>query len=171
MAKEKLLAQSASIRKEREQLEAAAKAKEDMIKQKAVHDMKRHMEDMKKLENELSVLKFESDALRLAALTRGIDGNYGITNSKGANLGMKGYQEPNACKVANEGGNAWTGGLMRDRECAMCLSEEMSVVFLPCAHQVLCPNCNEIHEKQGMKDCPSCRTPIQRRIPARFAYS
>ncbi|GFP98618.1 putative E3 ubiquitin-protein ligase rf298 [Phtheirospermum japonicum] len=51
----------------------------------------------------------------------------------------------------------------------MCLSEEMSVVFLPCAHQVVCTTCNELHEKQGMKDCPSCRGPIQRRVCVRYA--
>ncbi|KAJ0547264.1 putative transcription factor C2H2 family [Helianthus annuus] len=53
----------------------------------------------------------------------------------------------------------------------MCLSEEMSVVFLPCAHQVVCTKCNELHEKQGMKDCPSCRGPIQQRVSVRYARS
>ncbi|TKY54084.1 E3 ubiquitin-protein ligase LRSAM1 [Spatholobus suberectus] len=61
-----------------------------------------------------------------------------------------------------------TGGVRRERECVMCLSEEMSVVFLPCAHQVVCTTCNELHEKQGMLDCPSCRSPIQQRIAVRF---
>ncbi|XP_073014386.1 putative E3 ubiquitin-protein ligase RF298 [Typha latifolia] len=57
----------------------------------------------------------------------------------------------------------------RDLECAMCLAEEVSVVFLPCAHQVVCTKCNEQHEKNGLRECPSCRTPIQRRIIARSA--
>lgn len=61
------------------------------------------------------------------------------------------------------------GDVQRERECVMCLTDEMSVVFLPCAHQVVCLKCNELHEKQGMKDCPSCRTPIQRRICVRLA--
>lgn len=52
----------------------------------------------------------------------------------------------------------------RERECVMCMSEEQSVVFLPCAHQVLCEECNEEHEKKGHKDCPSCRTAIVQRI-------
>ncbi|TYJ09297.1 hypothetical protein E1A91_A11G131700v1 [Gossypium mustelinum] len=29
-------------------------------------------------------------------------------------------------------------GLKWERECVMCLSKEKIVVFLPCAHQVLC---------------------------------
>ncbi|KAF2314915.1 hypothetical protein GH714_037162 [Hevea brasiliensis] len=66
-------------------------------------------------------------------------------------------------------GASGSGGLKRDRECVMCLSEEKSVVFVPCAHQVLCAKCNEIHKREGMKDCPSCRTPIQQRIQARFS--
>ncbi|KAF8044576.1 hypothetical protein N665_7790s0001 [Sinapis alba] len=59
--------------------------------------------------------------------------------------------------------------IKRERECVMCLSEEMSVIFLPCAHQVLCSKCNQLHEKEAMEDCPSCRAKIQRRIQARFA--
>lgn len=61
------------------------------------------------------------------------------------------------------------GDVQRERECVMCLTDEMSVVFLPCAHQVVCLKCNELHEKQGMTGCPSCRTPIQRRICVRLA--
>ena len=54
--------------------------------------------------------------------------------------------------------------IQRDWECVMCMSEECSVVFLPCAHQIVCVKCNELHQKQGMTDCPSCRTTIQERI-------
>ncbi|KAK1577396.1 hypothetical protein Q3G72_021444 [Acer saccharum] len=31
------------------------------------------------------------------------------------------------------------------RLCLMCMEKEASVVFLPCAHQVLCARCNENH--------------------------
>ncbi|XP_042407930.1 putative E3 ubiquitin-protein ligase RF298 [Zingiber officinale] len=57
--------------------------------------------------------------------------------------------------------------LKREWECVMCLSETVSVVLLPCAHQVFCRQCNELHEKKGLKECPSCRTPIQRRVSVR----
>nr|GME01849.1 putative E3 ubiquitin-protein ligase RF298 [Ipomoea batatas] len=60
------------------------------------------------------------------------------------------------------------GGIKREWECVMCLTEPKSVVFLPCAHQALCTACNMLHERQGMKDCPVCRTPIMKRIQARF---
>nr|CAD1829498.1 unnamed protein product [Ananas comosus var. bracteatus] len=54
-----------------------------------------------------------------------------------------------------------------NRECVMCLSEEKSILFLPCSHQVLCLKCNEQHEKQST-ECPVCRSCIRRRIYPRF---
>lgn len=165
MLNEKLLAEAASIRNEREQLEAAAKAEEDIIRQKAEEDLKKYMENISKLEKEISKLRLTSDASKIAALRRSVDGNYGGTSIQS----MKGSQDSNVLRKADFQETCGSGGLKRDRECVMCLSEEKCVVFLPCAHQVLCTKCNEIHGKQGMKDCPSCRTPIQRRIAARFA--
>ncbi|KAG8663439.1 hypothetical protein MANES_01G211400v8 [Manihot esculenta] len=165
MLNEKLLAEAASIRNEREQLEAAAKAGEDIIRQKAEEDLKKYMENISKLEKEISKLRLTSDASKIAALRRSVDGNYGGTSIQS----MKGSQDSNVLRKADFQETCGSGGLKRDRECVMCLSEEKCVVFLPCAHQVLCTKCNEIHGKQGMKDCPSCRTPIQRRIAARFA--
>nr|GLL41970.1 putative E3 ubiquitin-protein ligase RF298 [Ipomoea trifida] len=60
------------------------------------------------------------------------------------------------------------GGIKREWECVMCLTEPKSVIFLPCAHQALCTTCNMLHERQRMKDCPVCRTPIMKRIQIRF---
>uniref|UniRef100_A0A0A8XTM1 RING-type domain-containing protein n=1 Tax=Arundo donax TaxID=35708 RepID=A0A0A8XTM1_ARUDO len=61
--------------------------------------------------------------------------------------------------------------IQREQECAMCLEEEISVVFLPCGHQVVCAGCNQRHRDGGMTECPSCRSLINRRICARFADS
>ena len=61
--------------------------------------------------------------------------------------------------------------VQREQECAMCLEEEVSVVFLPCGHQVVCAGCSQRHRDGGMTKCPSCRSPIKRRICARFADS
>lgn len=58
--------------------------------------------------------------------------------------------------------------VQREQECVMCLEEEISVVFLPCGHQVVCAGCNQRHRDGGMTECPSCRSPIERRICARF---
>ncbi|KAH7388515.1 hypothetical protein KP509_16G079400 [Ceratopteris richardii] len=52
----------------------------------------------------------------------------------------------------------------RNHACVFCTGGKLCIVFLPCAHQVICIQCNELHLKKGLKDCPSCRTPIQERI-------
>ena len=45
-----------------------------------------------------------------------------------------------------------------DRVCLFCRESEASVVFLPCAHQVLCANCTEDHYKNAeAKWCPCCQ--------------
>ncbi|KAJ1435732.1 Zinc finger, RING-type [Sesbania bispinosa] len=169
VAKEKVLAQAASIRKEREQLEARAKSEEDMIRKKAASDLQEYVEDIAKLEKELVELKLNFDSEKIAALRSCIDeSNDSLSRtSKSTPPSLKGNKAPET--VASFQDKSAPGDLKREQECVMCLSEEISVVFLPCAHQVVCPECNELHEKQGMKDCPSCRTPIQRRIHARFA--
>ncbi|KAJ4956603.1 hypothetical protein NE237_013386 [Protea cynaroides] len=172
-AKVEFLTLASSMRKEREQIEASVEVEEDMIRQKAENDLQKYKDDIQKLENEISQLRLKADSSKIAALRRGIDGSYTscLTDGKSAS-GLKGIQSPSISDtMANFQDYFGTGSLKRERECVMCLSEEMSVVFLPCAHQVVCTKCNELHEKQGMKDCPSCRTPIQRRICVRYARS
>lgn len=163
--------QAGSIRKEREQIEASAKSKEDMIKMKAENNLQRYRDDIQKLEKEISQLRVKTDSSKIAALRRGIDGSYA---SKLTDIRNGQDHKQSRSRYASEvltviHGYSETGGVRRERECVMCLSEEMSVVFLPCAHQVVCTTCNDLHEKQGMKDCPSCRSPIQRRISVRYA--
>lgn len=48
-----------------------------------------------------------------------------------------------------------------DRVCLFCRENEASIVFLPCAHQVLCANCTEGHYKNvEAKWCPCCQDRI-----------
>ncbi|KAL6185892.1 hypothetical protein ACLB2K_042014 [Fragaria x ananassa] len=172
-SKEELLEQASSIRKEREQLEASAKTKEDQIKLKAESNLRKYKYDIQNLEKEISQLRLKSDSSKIAALRRGVDGSYAskVTDVENS-LDQKSSQMPYISEVVKDLHDySETGGVKRERECVMCLSEEMSVVFLPCAHQVVCRTCNELHEKQGMKDCPSCRSPIQWRISVRYARS
>ncbi|VVA89824.1 unnamed protein product [Arabis nemorensis] len=146
-AKGKLAAQASAVKKERKELEALGKAEEERIKAKAETDIKYYIDNIKRLEREISELKLKSNYSRIAAL-------------------KKGGNDSKATKLENLGMTK----VKRERECVMCLSEEMSVIFLPCAHQVLCFKCNQLHEQEGMMDCPSCRGTIQRRIQARFAF-
>ncbi|XVF66330.1 hypothetical protein PTKIN_Ptkin10aG0026800 [Pterospermum kingtungense] len=170
-AKEELLTQASSIRKEREQIEAAAKLKEDMIKSNAETSLQKYRDDIQKLEKEISRLRLKTDSSKIAALRRGIDGSHTerVTESRYGTV-QKESQTPLISQAVTEFRDiSVREGVKRERECVMCLSEEMSVVFIPCAHQVVCATCNELHEKQGMKDCPSCRSPILRRLLVRYA--
>ncbi|GLU08285.1 hypothetical protein SLE2022_252050 [Rubroshorea leprosula] len=171
-AKEELLSQATAIRKEREQIEALAKSKEDMIKLKAETNLQKYKDDIQKLEKEISQLRLKTDSLKIAALRMGIDGSHAVkvTDLKNSPAQKESHVSFISEVVTGFSNFSGRGGVKRERECVMCLSEEMSVVFLPCAHQVVCTTCNELHEKQGMKDCPSCRSPIQRRIPVRYAH-
>ncbi|KAL3626183.1 hypothetical protein CASFOL_029732 [Castilleja foliolosa] len=167
-ANAELLTQASSFKKEREQMEVSTRSKEDTIKSRAQTNLQKHKDDIERLEKEISQMRLKTDSSKIAALRRGIDGSYvsKLTNSKNTGRAQKDQSaiSSHASRIATA-----TNGVKRDRECVMCLSEEMSVVFLPCAHQVVCTTCNELHEKQGMKDCPSCRAPIQRRVCVRYA--
>ncbi|CAK8530993.1 unnamed protein product [Lathyrus sativus] len=168
---EELLSLASSLKKEREQIEESGRAKEEMIKLEAEAELQRYKDDIQKLEKEVAQIRQKSDSSKIAALKRGIDGSYAGSwkdMKKGSTL-----DEPQNASISElvQKLNSFSmigGGVKRERECVMCLSEEMSVVFLPCAHQVVCTKCNELHEKQGMQDCPSCRSPIQERISVRY---
>ncbi|KAK8709781.1 hypothetical protein V6N13_060783 [Hibiscus sabdariffa] len=169
-AKEEILTRAYLVRKEGEENEASTKLKEDMMKSKAETSLQKYKEDIQRLEKEISQLRLKTDSSKIAALRRGIDGSYAgkLTDNRHGT----GQTEPRTpLTVIDFHEFSGKGAVKRERECVMCLSEEMSVVFIPCAHQVVCIACNELHEKQGMKDCPSCRSPIQRRINVRYARS
>ncbi|KAF3540125.1 hypothetical protein F2Q69_00021594 [Brassica cretica] len=147
--------------------EELGKAEEERIKTKAENDVKSYTENIKRLESEISKLKLKSNGMKIAALKKGMDGS-NDGNKSGMTHATTTFTKTNQMAAA---ANAWENSakIKRERECVMCLSEEMSVIFLPCAHQVLCSKCNQLHEKEAMDDCPSCRAKIQRRIQARFA--
>lgn len=170
-----MLTQASSFRKEKEQIEASTQSKEDTIKSRAESNLQKYKDDIERLEKEISQLRLKTDSSKIAALRRGIDGSYAsrLTDFRDAPTLKDSAMSYISRMVTTTDLQDFTGngGVKRERECVMCLSEEMSVVFLPCAHQVVCTMCNELHEKQGMKDCPSCRSPIQRRVCVRYAHS
>ncbi|CAL9233190.1 unnamed protein product [Arabidopsis halleri] len=162
----KLTTQAAALKKERGKLEELGKSEEERIKTKAENDVKYYIENIKRLDTEISKLKLKSDCLKIAALKKGVDGS---NDKSGMNHTTTTKANLMAATKVWENNHGAESKIKRERECVMCLSEEMSVIFLPCAHQVLCSKCNQLHEKEAMEDCPSCRAKIQRRIQARFA--
>lgn len=166
-AKEELLAQAGSFRKEREQIQDSAKSTENMIKSKAANNLQKYKDDIERLQKEISQIRLKNNSSKIAAHRCGMDLSYA---GKLADWRNSSVPKDSPIPYILEDITA-NGGVKRERECVMCLSEEISVIFLPCAHQVVCTMCNELHEKGGMKDCPSCRCQIQRRICVRYALS
>ncbi|KAJ6802745.1 putative E3 ubiquitin-protein ligase RF298 [Iris pallida] len=163
-AKDEALKQASTERKEREQIEVSGRSKGNAMRLKAETDLQRYRDGVKKLEQQMAQLRLRTDSPKVAALT------WGMTDgSTRASRLSDGRKDDGGHAVSKFFDSQEPEEVQRERECVMCLSEEMSVVFLPCAHQVVCTKCNELHEKQGMGDCPSCRTPIQRRICVRSA--
>jgi len=164
-AKVEAIALVTSERKERDQIETSVRSEENSLHLKAANDTQRYKSEIRALEQQILQLKVSMDSSKVAAPKWGADNKtYALHLSEGRKNG-------NAQILSNIAvpQDLDFDDIQRDRECVMCLSEEMSVVFLPCAHQVVCAKCSDLHEKQGMKECPSCRTPIQRRVCARPA--
>lgn len=167
-SKSEILNQVNLERKEREKNEASAKSKADMMKLKAENDMHRHKDDMRRLEKQIVQLRLKMDT-SIAVLSGPTSGSYAscLADAMSSALTENNRHTLAHMMALEESGNE----VKRERECVMCLTEEMSVIFLPCAHQVVCATCNELHERQGMKECPSCRTPILRRITVNCSRS
>lgn len=145
------------------------------MKMKAETDLQRYKDDIRKLAQQIVRLRQRTDSSKIASLKWGPDSSYG--RKENDSLFVSGPLDFLETKEARKENDSFfvsgpldfleTEEVQRERECVMCLADEVSVVFLPCAHQVLCAKCNELHERQGMKDCPSCRAVIERRICVR----
>lgn len=141
----------------REQLEIVALRREETWRRKADADFQRHKDDIQRLESEL-------DQLKIAAETCSLELSSGVSLHATDTSGLQALKDTSSQLLQELAELQDSRDICRDRECVMCMSEESSVVFLPCAHQIVCVHCNDLHQKQGMRDCPSCRTVIQQRI-------
>lgn len=157
--KEKLKAQKQfeSLRRKLEEETAVMKAESDKVKLAAEKEMQKCEDDIKNLQNTIAALRLESNRSKIAALNMGY-GSY-LPDLPGSQL-------PKVTKrlAAFQDNFSEEPDVKPERECVMCMTDEISVVFVPCAHQVFCGDCSALHEKQGMNDCPSCRTPIKKRV-------
>ncbi|XP_010914339.1 putative E3 ubiquitin-protein ligase RF298 isoform X2 [Elaeis guineensis] len=163
--KDEALSLSNSERIKQEKIESSAKLQENALIVKEENDLQKYKNDIRRLEQQTAQLRLMTDSSKFATLKWGTNKSYASCLSDGRKSSNALY----LTKIIVQ--DLGSDDVQPERECVMCLTEEMSVVFLPCAHQVVCTKCNELHEKQGMKDCPSCRTPIQRRISVRSADS
>ncbi|XP_008778409.2 putative E3 ubiquitin-protein ligase RF298 [Phoenix dactylifera] len=163
--KDEALSLSNSERTKQEKFESSAKSQENALILKEENDLQKYKMEIRRLEQQTEQLRLMTDSSKFATLKWGTNKSYVSCLSDGRKNSNANY----LTKIISQ--YLGSDDIQPERECVMCLTEEMSIVFLPCAHQVVCTKCNELHEKQGMKDCPSCRTPIQRRISVRSADS
>lgn len=157
-AKEAALAQVDEERLAKEAAEAGNKRKLEALRLKIEIDFQRHKDDLQRLEQELSRLKSSGQSTELPlpsnALPKGISG---AAKPQGETIAKLLRELDNLENSAEK-------EVSCDRECMICMKDEVSVVFLPCAHQVLCANCNDDYGKKGRATCPCCRAPIEHRI-------
>lgn len=156
--KELALAQVEEERHSKETAEAGNKRKLEALRQKIEIDFQRHKDDLQRLEQELS---------RLKASAQTTESHYPLNMiSTAYNEGAKPRGETMAKLLHDIYGleDSSDKEANCDRKCMICMKDEVSVVFLPCAHQVLCANCSGNYDKKGKATCPCCRVPIEQRV-------
>ncbi|KAM3379698.1 MND1-interacting protein 1 [Capsicum galapagoense] len=151
-AKEQAVALVEDERRLKEAAEANKKRDLEALRLKIEIDFQRHKDDFQRLEEDLSRLRASTELQNQSAnLVTGSN----VEQPQGDIAGM--LREFGRVEDPSEKDNS-------DRECIICLKEEVSVVFLPCAHEVLCATCNDKFGKKGRAKCPRCRVPIDQRI-------
>ncbi|XP_059307201.1 MND1-interacting protein 1 [Lycium ferocissimum] len=153
-AKEQASALVEEERRLKEAAEANNKRKLEALRLKIEIDFQRHKDDLQRLEQDLSRLRASTELQNQSANL--VTGNNNGEQPHGGDIARM-LRELDRFEDSSEKDNS-------DRECLICMKDEVSVVFLPCAHQVLCANCNENYGKKGRAKCPCCRVPIEQRI-------
>eukprot|EP01018_Ginkgo_biloba_P032344 Gb_11133 [translate_table: standard] len=130
-AKEIAIVQADEERRAKDAAEAAAKRREEALHRKTEMDFQRHRDDIERLEQELARLKVTAESSQLNCMPNAPYAGDGAT--------AKSLKEMNArmLRELQELQESSRREVNRDRECVMCSNEEVSVVFLPCAHQVI----------------------------------
>lgn len=146
-------------RRSKEAAEANNKRKLEALRLKIEIDFQRNKDDLQRLEQELSRLKLHAESTEL-------NNQPNTVRSSGKPERKKPLGETIA-KLLNdldklEDSSERKGSC--DRECIVCMKDEVCIVFLPCAHQVMCASCSDNYGKKGKTSCPCCLTPIEKRI-------
>lgn len=154
-AKELVLSQLEEERRLKESSEANNKRKLEALRLKIEIDFQRHKDDLQRLEQEYERLNESAQSTDLEQPSEIWTENSAV-NSQGDSIARLLHELDFEDPSEKEGGC--------DRACILCMKDEVSVVFLPCAHQVICTNCNDSYTKKGKATCPYCRAPIEQRI-------
>lgn len=131
-------------RRLKEATEANNKRKHESLRSKIEVDFQRHKDDLQRLEQELSRLKTMSS-------TNSDNKQHSTTNLSTPHTPNGSH--PTIARMLHELDNLDDSDEKEtgiDRDCIICLKDEVSVVFLPCAHQVLCASCNDEYGTKRM---------------------
>ncbi|XP_061366971.1 MND1-interacting protein 1-like [Gastrolobium bilobum] len=152
-AKEEALALVEEERQAKETAESENKRKLEALRVKIEIDFQRHKDDLSRLEEEISRLKASAQSAESSSITNSEDAmpqwETAIANLLQELDDMEDHSEKE---------------VKSNRECIMCMKDRVSIVFLPCAHQVMCASCSAEHGRKGKTACPYCRVQIQQRI-------
>ncbi|CAL0311620.1 unnamed protein product [Lupinus luteus] len=157
-AKEEALALVEEERRAKEAAEANSKRNLKALRLSIEMDFQRRKDDLLRLEQELARLKASSQSANLHHKSN--------TSRTSESEGTKLQREAIAKLIQDfknmEGFSEKE--VSSDRQCIICKKDEVSIVLLPCAHQVMCASCSEDYGKKGRAACPCCRIPIEQRI-------
>lgn len=154
-AKEETITLVDDERKAKEASRVNASRRQEALRRKIEIDFQRHKDDSQRLTEELARLQTAGLNLLISPSANAIKTT--VTDAKSV-------KEPNAKPPTGFGKPQDSPKkLNRNRVCVICKKEKNSVVLLPCSHQVLCANCNEMHEKLN-GCCPGCDASIEERV-------
>ncbi|KAF5729689.1 MND1-interacting protein 1-like [Tripterygium wilfordii] len=157
-AKELASAQVEEERRSKEAAEASNKRRLEALRLKIEIDFQCHKDDLQRLEQELLRLKSAALSTELNHQSNTLpSGNSDGAKPKGETISNLLHELDDLEDSSDKEGNC-------ERQCFICKKDEVSVVFLPCAHQVMCASCSENYGKKGKATCPCCRVPIEQRI-------
>ncbi|KAF8380682.1 hypothetical protein HHK36_028172 [Tetracentron sinense] len=157
-AKELAITQVQEERRSKEASEVAVKRKVDALRRKIEIDFQRHKDDHQRLEQELSRLKVSAESTQLHHPLNTLCPGDTETDIPQKQTIARMLHELNKQQDSSE------NEANCDRKCLICMQDEVSVVFLPCAHQVLCAGCSEDYGKKTKANCPCCQVQIDQRI-------
>lgn len=135
-------------RRAKDAAEANSKRRQEGLRQKIEIDFQRYKDDIHRLEEELSRRR---EVASTARLIQSVDAD-----------APKPLAESNPRILLPE--QRELRQKSNHRLCWLCREDEVSVVLLPCAHQVLCYGCNESHRQKGSLACPACKKHVEERI-------
>ncbi|PIN19973.1 putative E3 ubiquitin ligase [Handroanthus impetiginosus] len=157
-AKELVLTQLEEERRLKEASEANNKRKLEALRLKIEIDFQRYKDDLQRLEQEYARLKESAQYTEVENQSN----DFWTENSNSIN--PQGETIARLLHELDQLEDSQEKQVSCDRVCMICMEDEVSVVFLPCAHQVICANCNDNYGRKGKAMCPYCRVPIEQRI-------